>query len=70
MLETAFLQYELQLDFSLGRIESYPGEILYSKEKQVRLISRNPGSDGANFYHHEAKPSVQTAMTFPEKNLP
>ena len=66
-LETVLAEYSLRLGFSRGQIQPYAGEVLYSKEKKVRLINRKTGSDEANFYHHEEKSIVKTSLTFPEK---
>ena len=66
-LETVLAEYSLRLGFSRGQIQPYAGEVLYSKEKKVRLINRKTGSDEANFYHHEENSIVKTSLTFPEK---
>ena len=66
-LETVLAEYTLRLGFSRGQIQPYAGEVLYSKEKKVRLINRKTGSDEANFYHHEENSIVKTSLTFPEK---
>ena len=67
ILETVLAEYTLRLGFSRGQIQPYAGEVLYSKEKKVRLINRRTDSDEANFYHHEENSIVQTPLTFPEK---
>ena len=67
VLDTVFAEYALRLGFSLGQIQPYAGEVLYSKRKKVRLINRKTGSDEANFYHHEENSIVKTRLTFPEK---
>ena len=66
-LETVLAEYTLRLEFSRGQIQPYAGEVLYSKEKKVRLINRRTNSDEANFYNHEENSIVQTSLTFPEK---
>ena len=66
-LDTVLANYVIQLGFSGGQIQPYAGEILYSKEKKVRLISRRIGRDYANFYNHEENALVHTPLTFPEK---
>lgn len=66
-LETVLAEYTLRLEFLRGQIQPYAGEVLYSKEKKVRLINRRTNSDEANFYNHEENSIVQTSLTFPEK---
>ena len=66
-LETVFARYGLRLEFSLGQIQSYAGEILYSKGEKVPLILRKTGSEEADFYYREGNPPVRTRLTFPEK---
>ena len=66
-LETVLAEYALRLGFSLGQIDPYAGEVLYSKEKKVHLINRRVGSNEADFYYYEENPSARTRLTFPEK---
>ena len=66
-METVLAEYALRLAFSLGQIQPYAGEILYSKEKKVHLIKRTTSSDEADFCYHEENPPVRTRLTFPEK---
>lgn len=66
-LDTVLSGYVLLLGFSVGQIEPYAGEVLYSKEKKVPLIFRRIGSDTADFCYHEENPPVRTRLTFPEK---
>ena len=66
-LETVFARYGLRLGFSMGQIQPYAGEILYSKGEKAPLISRKTGSHEADFYYREGNPPVRTRLTFPEK---
>ena len=66
-VETDFAKYALRLGFSLGQIQAYAGELLYSKGTEIPLISRRTGSDEADFYYRTANPPVRTRLTFPEK---
>ena len=66
ILETVLVQYELRLGFSLGQMDPCAGEILRSKGKQVPLITREIGSDEADFCYYTISP-VFTRLTFPEK---
>ncbi len=66
ILETNFAQYELRLGFSRGQMEQRAGEVLYSKEQQVPLITRDIGNDEAKFRYYEITPGL-TRLTFPEK---
>ncbi len=67
ILETVLAEYTLRLGFSRGQIQPYAGEVLYSKEKKIRLINRRTNSNEADFYHHEENSIVQIPLTFPEK---
>ena len=66
-VETDFSKYALRLGFSLGAIQPYAGELLYSKGTEIPLINRRTGSDEADFYYRAANPPVRTRLTFPEK---
>ena len=66
-LETDLAKYGLRLGFSLGKIQPYAGEILYSKGEKTPLINRKTGSDEADFYYREGNPPVRTRLAFPEK---
>ena len=66
-VETEFAKYALRLGFSLGQMQLYAGELLYSKGTDVPLINRRTGSDEADFYYREGNPPVRTRLTFPEK---
>ena len=66
-VETAFAKYALRLGFSLGEIQPYAGELLYSKGTEIPLISRRTGSDEADFNYCTANPPARTRLTFPEK---
>ena len=66
-VETEFAKYALRLGFSLGQMQLYAGELLYSKGTSVPLINRRTGSDEADFYYREGNPPVRTRLTFPEK---
>ena len=66
-METGLAKYVLRLGFSLGQIQPYAGELLYSKETEVPLINRRTGSDEADFCHNIVTPPVRTRLTFPEK---
>ena len=66
-LETVLAEYTLRLGFSRGQIQPYAGEVLYSKEKKVRLINRKTGSDEANFYHHEENSIGENFFDFSRK---
>ena len=50
-LETESAEYEVLFGYSSGRIEPFVGEILYSKNRDKRLIDRKIGSEQAKFYH-------------------
>ncbi|MCP4694622.1 MAG: AAA family ATPase, partial [Desulfobacterales bacterium] len=63
-LETERARYEVLFGFSSGRIESFAGEILYSKEREKRLIDRKTGDNKANF--HYAQSEEPTIMTLRE----
>ena len=65
LFETVFSTYILRLGFSLGRIQPYAGEVLYSKVEKVPLIERTAGSDDANFCYREGTPPVRTRLAFP-----
>ncbi len=66
-LETTLSLYVLLLEFSVGQIQPYAGEVLYSKERKVPSIFRRISSDTADFCYHEENPPVRTRLTFPEK---
>lgn len=50
-IETRHCDYTVMFGFSSGRIESFVGESLWSKEDEKYLIERSTGSDKARFYH-------------------
>ena len=66
-METVLAEYVLRLGFSLGQIQPYAGEVLYSKQQEICLINRRTGSDEADFYQYEENSSVRTHLNFPEK---
>ena len=66
-LELFPIEYVLRLGFSLGQIQPYAGEVLHSKQKDVRLIDRRTGSNEADFRYDEENPSARTRLTSPEK---
>ncbi len=62
--ETDLVEYEVLFRFSFGKIEPFPGEILYSKANQVCLIDRKMSSDKAIFLLES--PKIMT-LRDPEK---
>ena len=65
-LETASVQYKLQLGFSRGQVEPRAGEVLHSKGEPIPFITRDIGSDTAEFCDYEII-QVFTRLPFPEK---
>ena len=65
MLETASAQYEILFGFSSGRIEPHVGEVLQSKNRDIRLIDRKIGHDKADFYVHESQQIKTVALREP-----
>jgi predicted ATPase len=49
-IETESVKYEILFGYSLGRIEPFVGEKLYSKLRDINLINRRVGSDKVIFY--------------------
>jgi len=66
-LETDTFEYTVEFGFSSGRIEPFVGEKLFSKEKQIVLIERVPGSDKADFYHSNMNDTAVVKLRQPEK---
>lgn len=66
-LETELAEYQVLFGYSSGRIESFVGETLHSKELNIRLIDRKIGSDKASFYHTKLKGMMQLTLRDPEK---
>lgn len=66
-LETELAEYEVLFGYSSGRIESFIGEILYTKRRNIRLIDRKIGSDKADFYHTNLEQLVPVTLREPEK---
>jgi len=50
-LATCNVEYTLTFGLSAGRIEPYPGEHLYSKQRNKDLIKRSVASDNATLYN-------------------
>ena len=50
-IETKQAIYKVMFGFSSGRIESFVGEILTSKNSNTILVERSTGSDKARFFH-------------------
>lgn len=65
-LETELAEYEVLFGYSSGRIESFVGEILHTKRRNIRLIDRKIGSDKADFYHNKLD-HVSVTLREPEK---
>ena len=66
-IETELADYEVLFGYSSGRIEPFVGEILYSKERKLRLIDRKIGSDKVEFYHNNMKQLMPVPLREPEK---
>ncbi|NJN98526.1 MAG: AAA family ATPase [Anaerolineales bacterium] len=66
-LETELAEYEVLFGYSSGRIEPFVGEILFSKNRNLRLIDRKIGSDKADFYHTKMQQSMSAMLREPEK---
>ncbi|HAX74644.1 MAG TPA: hypothetical protein DCY88_02120 [Cyanobacteria bacterium UBA11372] len=66
-LETQTAKYEVSFGYSAGRIESYVGEKLESKEHHQCLIDRKIGSNKAEFYHSMPGKLESEPLREPEK---
>ncbi len=66
-IETEHAVYSVMFGFSSGRIESFVGETLKSKENDRLLIDRSIGSDKARFYHSQMGEFVTVDLREPEK---
>lgn len=67
LLETDSAQYEVLFGFSSGRIEPYVGEMLYSKERNIRLIDRKIRSEKADLYNDKLQQHTSVTLKEPEK---
>ena len=59
--------YGLSFALSAGRIDSFPGERLWSSSRRINLIERNPGSDKAALYDTKIGQAPQIDLREPEK---
>jgi predicted ATPase len=66
-LENDVSVYQVRFGYSSGRIESFVGESLKSKETGIHLVDRKIGSDKANFYHVNLKQTVEIELREAEK---
>ncbi len=66
-LETSLAEYEILIGFTSGRIETFVGEILYSKNRKTNLIDRRVGSEKADFYHTGMQQAATFTLREPDK---
>ncbi len=66
-IETGLAEYEVQAGYSAGRIESFVGERLYTKDSGRLLIDRKIGSDKASFVHKAFDDPLLASLREPEK---
>ncbi|MBI1923634.1 AAA family ATPase [Candidatus Poribacteria bacterium] len=62
--ETNLAEYEISLGFSAGSIVRLPGELLSSKDGNVRLIDRKIGRSDAKYYYHDKKEELSVSDSF------
>ncbi len=63
----ASADYAVTFGYSSGRIESFVGERLVSRSRELALINRIVGSDQATFYHEQLRRTYTIDLPDPER---
>lgn len=66
-LGTENATYSLRFSLASGRIDPHMGELLLSRLRNEKLLSRSPGAELANFYHTKWEQNLVVTLRDPEK---
>ena len=66
-LDGSGVTYGLSFSLAAGRIDPFPGERLFSKDRDLTLIDRRPGADTASLFHAQVEQTLDLTLRDPDK---